>query len=57
MELKLNMYPCMALNPKKGGGLELPGRVGGQIRPPHVKMAFRTVFANFFHTTHQMYIQ
>jgi hypothetical protein len=32
-------------NPKKGGGLELPGRV---ILPPHVKVAFRTVFDNFF---------
>jgi hypothetical protein len=48
--------PC--LNPKKGGGLELPGRAGGGQRvPPHVKIAFRTVFANFFHTTHQMYLQ
>ena len=30
---------------------------GGHIVAPHVKIAFRTVFANFFHTTHQMYIQ
>jgi hypothetical protein len=43
-------------NLKKGGNLELPGRGGGAESAPLVKIAFRTVFANFFNTTFQMYI-
>ena len=46
------------INPQEGGLSELQIRVGGgHIVPPHVKTALRTVFANFFHTTHQIYIQ
>ena len=42
-----------SISPEEGGASELQIRVGG----PHVKIALRTVFAIFFHTTHQMYIQ
>ena len=28
----------------------------GHIVPPHVKIALQTVFVNFFHTTHQIYV-
>ena len=43
------------LNPEEGGLSELLIRVGGG--GAHVKIALRTVFAIFSHTTNQIYIQ
>ena len=40
-----------------GGGLELPGRVGGAQSAPPVDIAVRPVFDCFFDATLETYIQ
>ena len=47
-------------NPEQGGTSELQIRVGrggggGAHIAPHVNIALRTIFANFYHTTYQIY--
>jgi hypothetical protein len=45
------------LNPKKGGGSELPGRGGGAQSAPTVDIAVGEYLTVFFYNTHGIYIQ